>query len=132
MNKNLDFGLLILRLSIGVLMLLHGIAKIGHLEGIEGLLEAKGLPSFFAFGVFITEIIAPLMIIIGYRTRIAAAIFALGAIVAILLAHSSDIFKLSEHGGWAIELIGLYLLGAITLFFTGSGKLSLTSKNKWD
>ncbi len=132
MNKNYDFGVLILRLSIGILMLLHGIAKIGNLEGVEGMLTAKGLPAFFAFGVFITEIVAPVLIIVGYRTRFAAAMFILGAIVAILLAHPNEIFKLNKYGGWAIELLGLYIFGALTLFFTGSGKIALSSRHRWD
>jgi hypothetical protein len=29
-----------------------------------------------------------------------------------------DIFTLNEYGGWAVELLGLYLLGAVALFFT--------------
>lgn len=132
MNKNTDLGLLILRIALGVLMLLHGIAKLKGVSFIEGVLEGKGLPSFMAYGVYITEIIMPLLIIIGYRTRLASAGFAFGVLFAIFLVHSGDIFTLTPHGGWGIELLGLYLFGAIALFFTGGGKMAISTKNKWD
>ncbi len=132
-SKNIDLGLLILRLTVGGLMLFHGVAKLIHgIGGIQGMLTAKGLPSFIAYGVYIGEIIVPLFIIFGFRTRIAALIFAFNMLMAMFLAHSGDIFSLSKHGGWAVELIGLFLFGAVALFFTGGGKYSVSSKNKWD
>lgn len=132
MNKNTDLGLLILRIALGTLMLLHGIAKLKGVSFIEGMLESKGLPFFMAYGVYITEIVAPLLIIVGYRTRLASTIYAFGVLFAMFLVHSSDIFSLSEHGGWGVELLGLYLFGSIVLFFTGSGKIAVSSSNKWD
>ena len=80
MKRNLDLGLLILRFAVGTLMLLHGIAKLKGVSGIEGMLENSGIPSFLSYGVYITEIIAPLLIIIGYRTRIASIVFVFGAL----------------------------------------------------
>jgi len=133
MKKNQDLGLLILRLTLGVLMLFHGIAKLMHgLEGIQGMLTSKGLPAILSYGVFVGEIIVPIMIIVGFRTRLAAIIFAFNMLVALSLAHSGDIFSLSKHGGWAVELIALFLFGAIALFFTGSGKYALSSVHRWD
>lgn len=132
MEKNVSIGLLILRLKLGGLMLLHGLAKFTGLAMIQGMLEDKGLPSFLAFGVYLTEIVAPLLMMIGFRTRIAAVVYASGALVAMLLAHSADIFSLSPYGGWAVELLGLYLFGAVALFFTGAGKYAVSSNNKWD
>lgn len=133
MKKNTDTGLLILRLVIGVLMLLHGFGKLGGgLEFIKGMLSQKGLPSFIAYGVIVGEVIAPIAIIIGYRTRIAASIYAINCLAAILLVHAQDIFKMGEHGGWAIELLGLYLFGSLVLFFSGGGKYALSKTNNWD
>lgn len=131
-KKNIDLGLLILRISIGLLMLLHGIAKLKGVSFIEGLLTEKGLPAFIAYGVYVTEIIAPLLLIIGFRTRLSAIVYVAGVLVAIILVHSSDIFTLNQHGGWGIELLGLYLFGAVALIFTGGGKFSLSSKTDWD
>lgn len=133
MKKNTDVGLLIIRLSIGILMLLHGLAKLGGSLGfIKGILAGMGLPTFIAYGVLVGEILAPIAIIIGFRTRIAAAIFAVNSLVAILMVHSHDIFKLSEHGGWAIELLGLYLFGALALVFTGAGQFAVSKSNQWN
>jgi len=132
MNKNTDLGLLILRIAIGALMLLHGFAKLKGVSFIEGMLNKNGLPAFLAYGVYITEIIAPLLIIIGFRTRLASAIYASGLLFALFLVHSEDIFTLTKNGGWGIELLGLYLFGAIALFFTGGGRMASSSSNKWD
>ncbi|RKY97147.1 MAG: DoxX family protein [Ignavibacteriae bacterium] len=132
MKINIDAGLLILRVTIGLLMLLHGIAKLSGVSGIEGMLTFNGLPAFLAYGVFITEIIAPIVLIIGYRTRLAAIVFALGTLAAMFLAHSAEIFTLSKYGGWAVDLLGLYFFGALVLLFTGGGKFALSKSDKWD
>ncbi len=132
LERNTDLGLFILRIAIGILMLLHGIAKLKGVTFIEGLLIAKGLPAFIAYGVYITEIIAPLLLLIGFRTRLAAMVYLLGVITAILLVHAADIFALNQHGGWGIELLGLYLFGALTLIFTGGGKYALSGSSIWD
>lgn len=133
LDRNVDLGLLILRLSIGILMLLHGISKLIHGVGfIEQTVVGAGLPSFVAYGVYVGEIITPLLIIFGYGTRIASAIFAFNMVVAVGLAHCADIFTLSEVGGWALELQGLYFFAAVALIFTGGGKYALSKKHLWD
>lgn len=133
MKKNTDAGLLLIRLSIGLLMLLHGLAKLsGGINFIKGMVSELGLPQFLAYGVFVGEILAPIAIIIGIRTRLASAVFAINCLVAIFMAHSNDIFSLGKHGGWAIELLGLYLFGALALFFTGGGKYAFSKNNIWD
>lgn len=132
-ERNTDLGLLIVRLSVGILMLLHGISKLQHgIGGIEGLTEAAGLPSFVAYGVYVGEVIVPIFIILGLGTRLAAAIFAFNCFTAAMLAHMGDIFTLNATGGWAVELLGLYFFGALALVFTGGGKYALSRKNIWD
>lgn len=114
-------------------MLLHGIAKLSHGAGmIEQMVEGAGLPSFIAYGVYVGEIIAPLFIIFGYGTRVAAVIFVFNMLVAVSLAHSGDVFSLNETGGWMLELQGLYFFGALALVFTGGGKYALSKKHIWD
>ncbi len=131
--NNQAFGKFILRLSIGGLMLFHGIDKLAHgVGGIGGMLESKGLPAFLAYGVIIGEVIAPLFIIFGFRTRIAALIYAFNMLVATLLVHSGDLVKLNTHGGWAVELQALYFFGAIAILFLGAGSLSFSNSSKWD
>jgi len=133
LDKNTDLGLLIMRLSIGIMMLLHGISKLIHgADGIGQMLNGSGLPSFIAYGVYVGEVIAPLFIIFGFGTRLAAAIFAFNMIIAVGMAHAGDIFTLNEAGGWTIELQGLYFFGAVALIFTGGGKYALSNKYIWD
>lgn len=132
MKKNTDLGLLLLRITVAGLMLFHGFAKLSNLDGIKGMLSSNGLPEFMAYGSYITELIAPVLIIIGFRTRLASLTFFLGMITALFLAHSENMFALSKTGGLEIELILLYALGALVLFFTGSGKYAISTKNIWD
>ncbi len=123
-----DTGKLILRLTVGVLMLLHGIAKATNPEGlggISGMLVAKGLPGFIAYGAYIGEILAPLMLILGIFARIGGLLIVANMIFAIGLAHAADIFTLGKHGGWAIELQGFYLFVAIAIVFLGSGRFAV-------
>ena len=122
-----DMGKLVLRLAVGGMMLLHGIGKIrGGVGGISDMLAAKGLPGALAYGAYVGEVVAPILIILGLFTRAASVIMVINMLTALALAHSADILKLSPHGGWAIELPMLYLLGALALVFLGSGRWSLS------
>lgn len=133
MKRNVDMGLLILRITLGVLMLLHGISKIaGGFSGIKGLLATKHLPGFFVYGSMLGEVVAPLMILIGFRTRLAAPVYAFNMVVAILMTHAGDLLALNRGGGYALELQMLYMMGAVALFFTGAGKYAASSTSKWD
>lgn len=132
MNKNTNLGLLILRIAVGGLMLLHGFAKIGHTSFIGGMLADKGFPSFLSYGVYITEIVAPLLILVGFRTRLSAIVYVFGALFALFLVHTAQLFLINENGGWELELLGLYIAGGLTLFFTGGGKIAISSRNQWD
>lgn len=133
MTRNNDIGLLLLRLTIGVLLLFHGTAKLFNgVSGIQETFAENGLPTSIAYGVYIGEVIAPLMIILGYRTRIGGLLIAATMLVAIILAHGDDLFSVGKSGGWAIELPVLFLMGGVVLFFTGAGKYVVSSTRKWD
>ncbi len=132
-NFQQNIGLLILRLSIGGLMLFHGIHKlINGVDGLVGMFSNMGLPGFVAYGVYIGEFLAPILIIIGYRTKLASLFVAATMLVATFAAHADDLLKIGDHGEWALELIGLYLFGSLSIFFLGAGKFALSSSNKWD
>ena len=122
-----DAGKLILRLCVGGLMLFHGVAKIMHpasLDFIGGMLTANGLPVFLAYAVYIGEVLAPLMVIVGYQARIGGLLIATNMLFALFLVHTGDLFSLSEHGGSAVEIQLFYLLSAIAVVFLGSGRLA--------
>lgn len=131
MTNHPDFGRLLLRLTFGVLVLFHGVAKINHgVDWISAMLEAKGLPGFIAYGVYIGEIIAPIMIIVGWMTRPAAFVFAFNLLVATLLVGMGKIFTLTDVGAWGLENKALYFLGGLCIMFLGAGKYKLFAGDK--
>lgn len=133
MNKTQHIGLLILRISIAFTMLIYGITKlINGIDFIKGLLVQYELPSFLGYGIYIGEILAPILIIIGFRTKLAGLVFAINCLAAILMVQLPNLLKLNEFGGWAIGLIFIYMMFGIALFFTGAGKYALSTNNKWD
>ncbi|MBS8240040.1 DoxX family protein [Marinobacter lipolyticus] len=126
MLDNADLGKLIIRLTLGGLMLFHGVAKLFNGTGfIESQLVSHGIPAFFAYGVFIGELLAPLMVILGYQTRIGALLIVFNMLVAIALVHGHELMALGNSGGWALELQGFFLFTAIALIFLGPGRYKL-------
>ena len=122
-----DAGKLLLRLTVGVLVLLHGIGKIiDGPAGIVGLVERAGLPGSFGYAVYIGEVVAPLAMIVGVWTRVAALLVALNMAVAVALVHRADLLRLGEGGGWALELQGMFLLTALAVALIGPGSYALT------
>ncbi|SRR5690554_2890549 len=126
---NSDLGKLILRLTVGGLILFHGIDKIfnwsGTLAWMGKLLAKHGLPEFFAYGVLVGEVIAPIMLIIGYYSRVAGLLVVGNMVVALYLVHTSQFFTLGNGGGWALELQGFFLLTALAVSLLGAGKYSI-------
>ena len=124
-----DFGKLILRLTLGILFLLHGIAKIkGGIGPIEGMVTGAGLPGVFAYGVFIGEVLAPILVIVGFYSRIAALVIVVNMLFAIGLAHMNDLFAIGKTGGWALELQGMFLFTAIAIALIGPGRYSINRR----
>ncbi len=116
----------LLRLGIGGGLLVHGIGKItGGIGYIERLLHAHNLPEWMAYGVYIGEIVAPIALILGLRTRIAAGIIVVNMLFALILGFGSSIFTIQSDGGWAAESTMLYLLGALAIAMGGGGRIGL-------
>ena len=131
MNQNTqsDLGKLILRIALGLLVLLHGIAKLrGGVRPIEGMVAAHGWPTFIAYGAFIGEVVGPLLLLIGFYARIGAALIAINMLFAFALVHMGQLTQLNEQGGWALELQGMFLFTAIALVFMGPGRISVNRR----
>ena len=126
----IDAGLLLLRFGVGALLLFHGVYKITHgVAWIAGPLGAVGLPPWVAYGVYIGEVVAPVLLILGLWTRLARLVIAFDMFMAIFLARRADIGKISEMGGGlAIELELLFLVGGLTLALTGGGRYGLSRR----
>jgi len=124
-----DSGKLVLRLILGALILLHGIAKLKNgLGPIEGMLVAHGLPAFLAYGSLVGEVVAPLMVLAGFHARIGAAVIAVNMLFAFGLAHMAQLAQLNEQGGWAMELQGMFLFSAIAIVLLGPGRYSINQR----
>lgn len=125
MNKILDkiyhptAGIYLLRWSVALLMLLHGIAKLQNgIAGIQGMVTAAGLPGFLGYGVLIGEVLAPLLVLSGFLVGPAALVMAINMVVAIMLVHTGELLSLGKSGGWALELQGLFLVGSLAIALT--------------
>lgn len=129
-----DLCLLLLRLMVGGMMLPYGVAKFtGEFAVVQGMLAAQGLPEFLAYGVYVGELAAPLLILTGWYTRPAAAVLAFNMLVAVGLAHAGEVLSLNEHGGWAIDLQAFFLFGAVAIALLGAGRLSVSQgEGRWD
>lgn len=124
-----DLGNLLLRLSCGGPLLLHGIHKVFvELDHVVALVEASGMPGFLAYGNVVGEFVAPLLLIVGWWTRSASTVIVFNMAASILIAHTDGIFRLNDFGGWMIETNMLYLLAALSIVFLGPGRYSIDAQ----
>ena len=124
-----DFGKLVLRVVLVLLVLLHGVAKLqSGVGGMMPMVQGIGLPGWFAYAVFLGEIAGPVMIILGVFARTGAFLIFVNMIFAILLVHRPELLTLGKQGGWALELQGMYLFTAFALMFMNPGKYAMTRR----
>ena len=79
---------LIGRIFISLVFLLSGFNKIGNYEGTVGWMESLGMPGIFLIPAIILEVIAPILIIVGYKVRISAALLSLFCIATAVIFHN--------------------------------------------
>lgn len=124
MKRNKDLGLLILRVGISALFLGHGIGK--FLDFFNGNTEVGGDPIglgglLSSILVIIAEFIAPILIIIGLKTRIAAIFPVIAMAVAAFVVHAND--SLEDK-----EMALLYMVGFLAISIMGAGRFSLDKR----
>lgn len=129
-----DYGRLLLRLLVGALVLFHGVAKIIHGPGpLMGILSSHGLPPALAWGAYLGEVVAPLLLIVGAWTRAAALVVVANMLVAVAVVHVGDLGKINGTGGWAVELQAMFLFGALAIALLGAGPLSMGGRHgRWN
>ena len=124
-----DVAKLLLRLTVGVFILFHGVEKIiNGISGVKHMVSNAGFPEFFAYGIYLGEIVMPILIILGVYAGVASLILVFNMIVAIFLAYGHSLFELGKHGAPVIELPFLYMILSIAIFLLGSGKYAINSK----
>lgn len=122
-QKKLDIALLIGRLVVGLVFLLAGWGKLTGIEAAQGFFTDVGVPlaDVMAWVVALVEFVGGLMVLVGYKTRIAAALLALVMVGAIVFV------KLSQ--GWGAMRLDLALFALNTiLYLVGAGSMSVEGK----
>ena len=79
---------LLARIFISLIFLLSGINKIGNYEGTVGWMESLGMPGIFLIPAIILEIAAPILIIVGYKVKISAALLSVFCVTTAIIFHS--------------------------------------------
>lgn len=124
-----DLGKLVLRLTTGILIGFHGVSKLmnfqGATAGIAKQVMALGLPEFVAYGVYVGEVLAPILLILGIFSRIGGFIVVVNMIFAVVLVHSQQLFMMTKTGGWQLELQAFYLLCGLVILLIGSGRYAI-------
>lgn len=118
-----DFGLLILRLLSGSVLLTHGYPKFQKImQGDLKFGNPLGLgeiPSLY-LSTF-AEFLCAILVIIGLYTRLALIPLMINMSVAFFIVHSADAFGIKEL---ALLFLGMF----IVLFLTGPGRYSVDNK----
>ncbi len=115
------------RILISALFFLNGIFKINNYEGTIVWMESFGMPGILLIPAIILEVLGPVLIIVGYQTRIAAALLSLFCVATAVIFHNdfSNQMQLTSFLK-NIALAGGFLI----LFVNGAKDLSLDNKFK--
>lgn len=121
-TKNVDFALLITRVSIALLMLTHGLPKMsGFAESPVKFMDILGMGTTVSLGLAVfAEVICSVFVLLGLGTRLAVIPLSITMMIAAFHVHIGDPFAKQEM---ALH----YLLVYVALFIMGSGKYSLDS-----
>ena len=86
------------RVLISAIFLLNGVFKISNYDGTVGWIESFGIPGVLIIPAIILEVIGPILIIIGYKTKIAAGFLSLFCILTAIIFHNdfSDQMQLTS------------------------------------
>ena len=118
---------LVARILISALFLLNGIFKISNYDGTVGWMEGFGIPGILLIPAIILEIVGPILIILGYKAKIAAGFLSLFCIATAVIFHN-DFSDQMQLGSFLknIALAG----GFLFIFINGTKDFSLDKKFK--
>ena len=116
---------LVARILISALFLLNGVFKINNYDGTVGWMEGFGIPGILIIPAIILEIVGPILIILGYKTKIAAGLLSLFCIATAVIFYNdfSDKMQLVSFLK-NIALAG----GFLFIFINGTKEFSLDRK----
>ncbi len=109
-------AMVLLRVTLAVLMLFHGWAKITNgVGGIESMLIKAGLPGFLAYAVFLGEVVAPLFLLVGLYVVLVALVVAMNMLVALVLVHTNRLLAAEQIGRLGAGVAGFFLVTALVV-----------------
>jgi putative oxidoreductase len=121
-DKLAPYGALLLRVSMGLLFILHGLylkAFVFGMAGVGKYFVSMGLPDWFAWVVMLYETIGGLALILGVCARWVAIFLGVHLLFAAYLGHGTHGWLFTAKGGgyeypvfWAISCFTLALLGS--------------------
>lgn len=120
-RTNVDVGLLLLRIAVGVTFIAHGWAKFMNIEGTVGFFAGLGLAALFVYLVAAVELLGGLAVLFGIFTDVAGIALAIVMVFAMILVK----FSMGFLGGY--ELDAILFLAALGIAFAGPGKYAV----KW-
>ena len=127
-----QFGKLLLRLGVGGLVLFHGAHRLlTGLDPVRDLLTSHKLPEALAYGVYLGEIVGPVLIILGLFTRIGAFLIAVEVLALVVLSGIPQMIAIAPDGGYALEVEALYFASAVALMAIGGGRITL-GRGRWN
>ena len=113
------------RIFLSTLFFIEGINKIFNYEGTTQYMESFGVPEYLAIPAIILEILFPLLLIIGYKTKIAALVMATFTIVVAVIFHTNFEVHMQLITFFKdIAIAGGFLI----IFANGAGKYSVDHK----
>lgn len=130
-NRLAGYGALLLRLTLGGILLSHGLLKllVFSLAGTAEFFASVGFPGYLAYPVVLGEIGGGLLLVSGLFARW-AALAVLPILLGALSVHIGNGWLFSANGGgWEFPLV-LVLL-AVTQFLLGNGAYALRIPEKW-
>jgi putative oxidoreductase len=118
----------VLRIVVGAVLLAHGAQKVfvfGH-AGVTGAFAGMGvpLPALSAAVVAAVELLGGIALVVGFCTRLAAALLAIDMLGAILLVHARNGFFLPTGAEFAVTLLG----ATAALAIAGGGAASIDAR----
>ena len=125
MTRFYDSALALLRIVFSLLMMTHGWSKLERiLDGNLNFGDPLGLGSTLSlYLVTFAELVAPIFIIVGFKTRIMALITSFAMAVAAFIAHGAD--PLAKK-----EMALLYLVGFLSVSLMGAGRYSIDQRTR--
>ena len=115
------------RILISILFFLNGIFKLNNYDGTISWMEGFGIPGILIIPAIILEIAGPILIIIGYKTRLAAGLLSFFCLATAIIFHNDFTDQMQITSFFKnIALAGGFLL----IVVNGSKHFSLDNKLK--